>query len=85
MIETANIIVVMKSGASEITESLSDLAASFQVDLRPQFAGTSDPTLKTFWSVRTPIMHAKELITRLLELPEVDGAYLKPADSIPEF
>ena len=83
MTETADIVVVTKPGVSALPASVRQVAASFEADLRPQFAGTSEPTLSTFWSETAPIAHAADLITRLLALPEVEGAYLKPPDSAP--
>lgn len=83
MTDTADIVVVMKPGVSELPVSLRKVATEFPADLRPQFAGTSDPILSTFWIATASTAHAADLVTRLLELPEVDGAYLKPPDFAP--
>jgi hypothetical protein len=75
-----NLVLRPDVASDNVPESVAAVAEELGAKLTPQFAGTSDPTLSSYWLATTPAAHADEFTSRLLELPEVDGAYVKPTD-----
>jgi hypothetical protein len=75
-----NLVLRPDVASDNIPESVAAVVEELGGKLTPQFAGTSDPTLSSYWLATIPAAHADECTSRLLELPAVDGAYIKPAD-----
>ena len=51
--------------------------------LIPQFPGIESGDLASYFSVEIDDQGAPALVTTLLELPEVEAAYVKPPDELP--
>jgi hypothetical protein len=52
--------------------------------LTPMHAGTTDPTLASFYEIEVDDpAEADRLIGRLLNDPSIDAAYVKPDDELP--
>lgn len=83
MSEGAEVVIVTRPGVPALPGSVQNTVASFQANVLPQPAEPPDASASTFWHVYTSADQANDLISRLIELPEVEGAYLKPPDSMP--
>jgi hypothetical protein len=78
--DDVDIHLVLQRGAVGIPPSVADAVEGAGAAARPQFSGTSDPSLSTFWLVRVPHENAAGLVDSLRQLPDVDGAYITPPD-----
>jgi hypothetical protein len=60
------------------------IISSLGFEMQPLHPDTDDAGLRSFYAVEVPDQQtANGLIARLVELPGVDGAYLKPSDALP--
>ena len=64
--------------------ALAKLARDLRVSLQPTHPDTSEPTLRSWYSVDVAdeaIAHS--VVTQLLRQPDVLAAYIKPPDALP--
>lgn len=83
MSEGAEVVIVTKPGVAALPGSIRDTVASLKANVLPEPSGTLDASASRFWHIYAPADQAADLISKLVELPEVEGAYLKPPDSVP--
>ena len=77
--QEAAVLLRHHDGETAIDSSVLDTAREAGATLAPQHPGVDDPTLSTYFDADVADRGAAEsLISALLALPEVDGAYLKP-------
>lgn len=72
--------LVLRETSAEPSASLTSTVGRHQATLEPQFPGVDDPALTVYWQVTVNAPEAAELQAELLDLPEVDGAYVKPPE-----
>ena len=73
-----------EAGDSPAAARLLDLIAAFGVNLKPMHPGIDDPWLLPYFMIEVnDAVIAQRLILCLLELDEVEAAYLKPMDAPP--
>ena len=82
MSDQAEVVVVTSTGIPVLPASVIDAVASFGAVALPGPV-LGDPSAGLFWRLTVPGAAAAALVARLLELPEVDGAYVKPSDAAP--
>jgi hypothetical protein len=77
-------ITVQVSPHVRTVDELRALAERLGVTLVPMHPGSSDPTLRRYYSVEVADPAAAERVaTRLRESPVVAAAYIKPPDAMP--
>ena len=59
------------------------VARDLGLTIDPQHPGSHDPELQRYYTGRVGAADAESLVDRLLALPGVDGAYVKPAGQPP--
>jgi hypothetical protein len=65
-------------------DGLAKLARDLRVSLQPTHPDTTDPTLRSWYSVDVPDeATAHSVVTELLRRPDVLAAYVKPLDALP--
>ncbi|HEU4540949.1 MAG TPA: hypothetical protein VFR23_07450 [Jiangellaceae bacterium] len=72
--------LVLHDVSGEPSPNVAEAVERHQAIITPQFPGVDDPALAVYWQVTAPPAEAAELQAELLELPEVDGAYVKPPE-----
>ena len=75
---TTEVHVTLAPEHRDATAAVRDLVGSHHATLRRLFPDVTDAQLERYWSVTLPAADADDLIGRLLDLPEVDGAYIPP-------
>lgn len=83
MEKTLDIVVVLDPTHASVLADLRGWVTRSNAQLRPEFPGTEDPALSTFWIVSVPETDALELAASLNTLPGIEGAYIKPSDAMP--
>jgi glycine/D-amino acid oxidase-like deaminating enzyme len=78
---TTEVHVMLAPEHRDATAAVRDLVGSHRATLRHLFPGVADARLERYWSVTLPAADAGDLIGRLLDLPEVEGAYIPPTPS----
>lgn len=64
--------------------ALATLARDLRVSLQPTHPDTTDPTLRSWYSVDVPDeATAHSVVTQLLRQSDVLAAYIKPPDALP--
>lgn len=77
--EAALLLRRQREGDPATDSSVAAAARHVGATLAPQHPGVADPTLSTYFVATVADRGAAEsLVSALLPLPEVDGAYLKP-------
>lgn len=80
---TARSLHGLAPGTDESLELL-QTAEMLGATLEPLHPGVDDPTLSAYFTANVPDREAAErLITKLQQLPSVEGAYTKPPDEPP--
>jgi hypothetical protein len=85
-VELAPDVARQLHGAGPATPATDDLARVVNdagVRLEPIHPGVQDRTLRSFFTIDVRDDDAQALIERLLKLPAVTAAYLKPVDAMP--
>ena len=72
--------LVLHEASGEPSPSVAVALGRHHATMTRQFPSVDDPTLAVYWQVTAPAAEATELQEELLELPEVDGAYVKPPE-----
>jgi hypothetical protein len=72
--------LVLHQASGEPSPSVAEAVGRHRATISRQFPSVDDPTLRVYWQVTAPAAEATELQEELLELPEVDGAYVKPSE-----
>jgi hypothetical protein len=69
---------------TEETKALQDAAAELKVRLEPLHPGQTHPLLSSYFMVEVPDQKTSEkVIDRLLRIPIVEAAYVKPDEQLP--
>ena len=69
---------------TEETKALQDAAAELKVRLEPLHPGQAHPSLSSYFTVEVPDQKTSEkVIDRLLRIPIVEAAYVKPDEQLP--
>lgn len=79
--EAARLLRRHREGDPATDSSVAAAARHAGATIAPQHPGVDDPTLSTYFVADVADRGAAEsLVSALLALPEVDGAYLKPGE-----
>lgn len=74
-----------KSFSNSNLNEILDLEREFGITLKPLHPNTSDPNLAKHFIVKVDNMTiAEKVISRLLKIKYVEGAYIKPPDQLPQ-
>lgn len=59
------------------------LLTTYGLKPEPLFSGNREAALECIWHVASPHDEAAEIIEKLLRVPGVEGAYIKPPEGLP--
>jgi hypothetical protein len=78
------LVVQLKAKHKSPPASVTSAVRACGAEIERMHPGTTDPTLRLFFTVELSTFEtAERLATLLLQNAAVDGAYVKPADAIP--
>lgn len=78
------LVVQLEPTANKLTTSITQAVKAAGGDISPMHPGTGDQALARYYAIDVPDPEAAaELAEKLLRLPHVDAAYVKPDDAPP--